>query len=252
MSICEAGSARPAVVRAVADYVTAMLTRPEALRGQQLRGGGPVAEFEMLLSERAGFSHCLATCNATSALLVAALALDLTGRRIAVEPGTWVGSLGALEAAGAEIVEADSLARVPLEGLSAVLAYDRPGHRHNAQRIRSRCDKAGIAYIEDTGWLPGVTAPLGAISLADVQVISFGPGKAMLLGEAGALLCRHKHLYDRALALSQHPERAIAEGVAAFDRPPLNARIHPIAALLGCMLLRRSEFTAAAVPNDAS
>lgn len=252
MSTCEEATARPAVVQAVTDYVCAMLTRPEALRGQQLRGGGPVAEFEMLLAERAGFPHCLATSSATNALLVAALALDLAGKRIAVDAGTWQGSVGTLEAAGAEIVEADSLASIPLDGLSAVLASDRPGHRHDAAVIRSRCDEAGIIYIEDTGWLPGVTGPPGAFSSADVQVISFGPGKAMSLGEAGALLCRDKHLYDRALVLSQHPERAICEGIAGMDRPPLNARIHPIAALLGGILLGSSQITAAAVLNDAS
>ena len=60
----------------------------------------------------------------------------------------------------------------------------------------------------------------------------------MSLGEGGALLCRDKDIYDRALALSQHPGRAIAEGVPCVERPPLNARIHPITALIGTAILR--------------
>jgi dTDP-4-amino-4,6-dideoxygalactose transaminase len=237
MSTSDPATAQAVIAQAVADYVTAMLSHPGAFRGQQLRGGGPVAEFEILLSERTGFQFCLATSSATSALLVAALGLDLAGKKIAVEAGAWEGSLGALEFAGAELVEVDSLLTAPLGESSAVLATDRPGQRHNAAGVRERCDKAGIKYIEDTGWLPGTTAPEGRLSVADVQVISFGPGKPMSLGEGGALLCRDKSLYDHAVAISQHPERAIAEGIDCFNHPPLNARIHPLAAVIGVVLL---------------
>jgi len=227
------------IAETAAEYVTAMLAHPGALRGQQLRGGGPVAEFEMLLAERTGFPHCLSTSSATNALLVAGLALNLDGERIAVETGAWEGSLGALEAAGAEILEVDSLSTFPLAGLRAVVATDKPGQRHDAVGLRARTEQAGVTYIEDTGWLPGITAPVGQHSLADIQIISFGPGKPMSLGEGGALLCRDKEIYDRALALSQHPERPIAEGVPCIGRPPINARIHPIAALIGASILRR-------------
>jgi len=237
MSTCDLTTARADIAKNVAEYVMSMLAHPEVLRGQQVRGGGPVAEFEMLLTERTGFPYCLATSSATSALLVAGLALDLAGKGIAIESAAWEGSLGALEAAGADIVELDSLLTAPLEGLCDVAATDRPGHRHDAAGLRARCDHLGIIYIEDTGWLPGVTAPEGALSVADLQVISFGPGKAMSLGEGGALLCRDKSTYDRAVALSQHPERTISEGITSFARPPLNARIHPLAALLGVLLL---------------
>jgi len=229
------------IAQAVADYVAAMLDFPDTFRGQQLRGGGPVAEFEMLLAERTGFPYCLAASSATSALLVTALVLELDGKLIAVETGAWEGSLGALEAAGADIIEVASLSTAPLEGVYAALATDRPGHRHDAASLRVRCDLGGVIYIEDTGWLPVVTAPQESLSLADIQVISFGPGKAMSLGEGGALLCRDKRTYDRALSLSQHPERAMAEGVTYTERPPLNARIHPIAALIGLQLLSSGE-----------
>lgn len=236
MSTCDPASMAD-IAESVAEYVTAMLAHPGALRGQQLRGGGPVADFEMLLAEQTGFPHCLATSSATNALLVAGLALELAGKRIAVETGAWEGSLGALEAAGADILEVDSLSTFPVDGLRAVVATNKPGHRHDAAGLRARCDQTGVIYIEDTGWLPGITAPVGQLSLADIQIISFGPGKPLSLGEGGALLCRDKNIYDRALALSQHPERAIAEGVPCIERPPLNARIHPLAALLGISLL---------------
>lgn len=238
MSMCNRKAAIAGIAESVAEYVTAMLAHPRALRGQQLRGGGPVAEFEMLLAERSAFPYCLATSSATNALLVAGLALDLDKKRIAVETGAWEGSLGALEAAGAEILEVDSLSTLPLDGLHVVVATDKPGQRHDAADLRARTKHAGVTYIEDTGWLPGITAPEDQLSLADIQIISFGPGKPMSIGEGGALLCRDKDIYDRALALSQHPERAIAEAVPCIGRPPINARIHPIAALIGIAILR--------------
>jgi len=238
MSTSDTATVRTGIIQAVNDYVSAMLAHPEAFRGQQVRGGGPVAEFEILLAQKTGFHYCLATSNATSALLVAALALDLAGKKIAVESEAWEGSLGAIEAAGAEIIEVESLLTAPLGEVAVVLATDRPGHRHDASGVRERCDRAGIKYIEDTGWLPGITAPAAQLSLADVQVISFGPGKPMSLGEGGALLCRDKPLYEHAIAISQHPERAIAEGIEILGRQPLNARIHPLAAVIGCQIFR--------------
>ena len=240
-----------AIGEKVADYVTAMLSHSGAFRGQQLRGGGPVAEFEMVLADKTGFPYCLATSSATSALLVASLALGLDGSKIAVEAGAWEGSLGALEAAGAEIIQVASLLTAPLDKVFAVLATDRPGHRHDATGVRKRCDKAGIHYIEDTGWLPGITAPAAQQSLADVQVISFGPGKPMSLGEGGALLCRDTSIYNNAVAMSQHPERAIAEGIEIGERQPLNARINPIAALIGSEILRQSSGARSPMPQPA-
>lgn len=238
MSMCEHTTKVAALTESVGDYVHAMLAQPAALRGQQVRGGGPVAEFEMLLAEQSGFPHCLATSSATSALIVAALALDLAGRRVGVERECWEGSLGALEAAGAELVEVDCLISAAPTACGAVVAIDRSGRRHDARGMRALCDRTAAVYIEDTSWLPGVTAPQTDKSLADIQVMSFGPGKPLSLGEGGALLCRDEGVYQRAVSLSQHPERCVAEGIARRERAPFNARIHPLAALIGVCLLQ--------------
>jgi len=238
MSTCDRTTLVANLAESVGDYVNAMLAHPGALRGQQVRGGGPAAEFETLLAERTGFPHCLATSSATSALLVAALALDLADKHVGVERGCWEGSLGVLEAAGAELVEVDSLMTASFEGFCAIVATDRRGQRHDASGLRALCNETGTVYIEDTGWLPGVTAPNADMSLADIQVMSFGPGKPVSLGEGGVLLCRDERMYQRAVSLSQHPERCVAEGIARRERPPLNARIHPLAALIGAGLLR--------------
>lgn len=227
------------IPESVLGYIQDMLGYPDALRGQQLRGGGPIADFEALLCEVTGFSYCLATSSATSALTVAALAAGLRGKRVLVRENAWCGSTGALELGGVELFEVKDLLACPIEGIAAVLATDLDAFRHDALALRRKCDGAGILYIEDTGWIPGFTAPHGEPSLADIQVISFGPGKSIPLGEGGALLCRSKAVYEIAVKVSQHPERSTAEGISGTSRPLLNARMHPVSAMLGIFIITK-------------
>lgn len=246
-------------LRAVSRYLEAMQGDPFALRGQQLRGGGPVERFEAILCERTGFPFCVATANATSALLCAALALDVGGREVIVPPNSWGGTYGPFEAGGAKLVYASSddsgnICPASIRTLGsprtvAVLAVDWKGSRHRSAEVRAACDSLGVLYIEDTSWLPGVLAMLDQPSLADVQIISFGPGKPLSLGEGGALLTRHRRIYETVVALGQHPERTRNEGLDAAipDHPFLNARIHPLAAVLGCALLPGRDAVATAL-----
>jgi dTDP-4-amino-4,6-dideoxygalactose transaminase len=230
-------------VSSVVHYVEDLLAHPQAMRGQMLRGTGPVAEFEQLLGQRCGFPYCLATCNATSALLTAVLAAGLSGKSVAIMDGAWLGSLGVLRLAGVHEVPFDKSPAFDMTSCSAVLAADPSDGRHDTEAIRELCDESGIWYIEDTGWLPGFAAPTDDRSLADIQVLSFGPGKAICLGEGGAVLCRDESFYHRAVALSQHPERAMAEHGSLDGVPLLNARMHPLAAVIGVELLRRRDDT---------
>jgi len=241
-------TARDRAVQRAADYLAAMLEMPDAFRGQQLRGAGPVAEFESLLAERSGFPFCLSTSNATTGLLIAALATQLAGKEIIVPPRSWGGTYGPFEFAGARLVWAEEDARgnispASIQSLStpattAVVAADWNGSRHDTRAVREVCDSLNLIYIEDTSFLPSPDDEPEARSLADIQIISFGPGKPITLGEGGALLTRHRWIYERAISLSQHPERCSSERIADCpERPLLNGRIHPVAAVLGVVLL---------------
>jgi perosamine synthetase len=232
----------------VAEYVATMLEMPDAFRGQQLRGAGPVAEFETLLAQRSGFPFCLATSNATTGLLLAALATNLEGKEIIVPPHSWSGTYGPFEFAGARLIFAEedadgniassSVEKLVTSSTAAVVAADWNGARHDTRGIRAMCNTLNLLYIEDTSFIPSLADDQAACSLADIQIISFGPGKRVTLGEGGALLTRHRWIYERAVALSQHPERCSSEGMTAYpERSFLNGRIHPVAAVLGVALL---------------
>jgi len=238
-------------VRMVADYTDAMLEAPAAFRGLQVRGGGAVGEFERLLAKRCGFSHCLAISNATSGLLALVAAADLRERRVLVPDRIWSGTPGALRFAGVDVATAltsengtldpSALARSLAGGdFAAVVASDYENSRHASAEIHRLCESFGCLYIEDSSWFPGVSAPADSPSLADVQVMSFGPGKPLSLGEGGAVLFRDADLYQRAVAVSQHPERCINEDIDyCLDELAVNARIHPFAAILGSVILEQ-------------
>jgi perosamine synthetase len=242
-----ASQRREFAVRRAADYLVAMLEAPMAYRGQQLRGNGPVAEFEEALARRCGFPFCIATTNATSALLVAALAARLADKEIVVAPQSWGGTYGPFEFVGSRLVRAKadangniapaSISALATDTTAAVVAVDWNGVRHQSEAVRRACSDAGVLYIEDSSFIPApaINAPR---SLADVQVISFGPGKPLSLGEGGALLTRDRGIYERAVAISQHPERSRKEGIREIpEHPCLNARMHHVAAIVGHALL---------------
>lgn len=243
---------RSDAIRKTSGYLQTILEAPDAIRGPLLRGAGPVAEFETLLAIRCGFPYCLATASATSGLLALVAAAELTGRRVIVPGGFWSGTRGALRFAevgtlSVRTTDAGALDLMAVgrllenDDIAAIVAGDTE-HRHGtAAELRKLCSEANCLYIEDSSWLPGVSAPVDSTCLADVQVMSFGPGKPLTLGEGGAVLTRRLDLYERLVARSQHPERCLAEGIDYDpERLALNARMHPLAAVIGVALLSPS------------
>lgn len=230
----------PAIAR-VASYLTDLLTDPEAFRGQQVRGGGPVAEFEALLAERCGFPYCVATCNATTALMGLALALHARGRTVWFPKSHWEGSVSAMRIMGARIRRYDP------HGTEQFRRGDRNfivvvPEVADVEPIRQWLGAPSCTIIEDSSHLPGWTTGFVDISTADIQVLSFGPGKPMSLGEGGAILFRSDSLWRQFIKHAMHPERtaAMRETSPRMPSEALNARIHPVSAILGIGMLNRS------------
>jgi dTDP-4-amino-4,6-dideoxygalactose transaminase len=218
----------------VRDYLEAMLAEPLAIRGQQLRGGGPVAEFETLLAERCGFPYCVGTSNATTALLALALLLRVRDRVVLFPKNHWEGSVSAFRVFGAKIKRYDpddAFECADVDGEPVAIITGDTQQRFSTPRQ--------TLVIEDSCRIPGLSASPKHVSSADIQVLSFGPGKPLSLGEGGAALFRLKSLCRKFIAVTQHPERMAAQFSipGAVPRLSLNGRIHPVAALLGHALL---------------
>jgi dTDP-4-amino-4,6-dideoxygalactose transaminase len=226
------------VVSRVDDYLAALVNEPQALRGQQLRGGGPVADFEKLLAERCGFPYCVATSNATTALMALALILNVRNRIVCFPKNHWEGSVSAFRLFGAKIKRCD-----PSRPFQCRDGSDKPPVAIIVGDSSHKIDHSPNSFlIEDSCRIPSLTVPSGNLSSADIQVLSFGPGKPLSLGEGGAALFRSKSLYQQFVRISQHPERTATEfsKLGSMPRLALNGRIHPVAALLGREALRET------------
>lgn len=232
----------PTIDAKVQSYLHTLLNSPQALRGQQLRGGGPVADFERLLAARCGFSHCVATCNATTALLGLAAMFRVWRRPVWFPESHWQGSAAAFRLMGAKVryYHPQSLPSPCRRVIGTPMLLVCGG---DCDTVAQGVMNKNCIVVEDSSRIPGISTAMDALSHADVQILSFGPGKPLSLGEGGAALFRTAAMKNRFLSITQHPERlAIEIGArAGSPRACLNGRIHPLAALIGAELLMTLE-----------
>jgi dTDP-4-amino-4,6-dideoxygalactose transaminase len=101
--------------------------------------------------------------------------------------------------------------------------------------IRAATGSSKCMVAKDSSRIPEITADGKESSEAYIQLLAFGPGKPLSLGEGGAVLFRTQSLHDRFISCSMHPERtAAATGRAPRVRKRcLIARMPPLAAIVG-------------------
>ncbi len=231
--------------QAAANWVRSALTPGSSVATQHWCGDGPVGELEAWLRARYDVPYALTMSSATNALLAVALASNLAGKEIIVPPQSYGATYGPFAWLGCQLLRAepatdgnlcaDSVARLITPQTAAVLAADYQGRPHEQQRLRQLCDQHSLLYLSDAASSFGQEqANLPASSLADAWVISFGMGKPTPAGEGAAVMTRHRTLYQRLLHLTQHPERWRREvSLDGWNEEPfMNARMHPLAAVL--------------------
>lgn len=247
----------PALVEELACAITAYLNggslNPNWNRIRQLRGQGPIREFEVRLSEFVGKRYCLATNNATNALLALALATGLTRKEIITTPKSYGATWGPFlllknrlrlaEFDGDGNISPDSVESLITKRTYAVLAVDFQGVPHDSAALGRICSGHGVLYLADAAQSFGRRLPDGshAAHFADAFVLSFGPGKTLDCGEGGAILTDHEWIYRECIRICQHPERYRFEYslLDSTEVQPINARIHPVAAMIGLVQLSK-------------
>ena len=213
-----------------------------------LEGVGMVAELEKEMARFLGVRHVLALSSGTAALHAALLALGVgQGDEVIVTPYSWGQSVSPVLFAGATPVFADILPdtlcldpqRVS-ERISprtkAILLVHLFGEIAPMSPFQDIARKHGLAVISDGAHAMG--AEVGGKSAAcfgDICCYSLGRGKLVSGGEGGLLATDDTGIFQRAMALTQHPSRSRREfgfdGEFAHDLG-LNYRLHPIAAAL--------------------
>jgi UDP-4-amino-4,6-dideoxy-N-acetyl-beta-L-altrosamine transaminase len=202
----------------------------EVLHSEWLTQGPGIAKFEQAMAAECQVRYAVAVSNATAALHIACLALDVgPGDIVWTSPNTFVASANCARYCGADVdfvdIDPDTL-NMSVEGLAEKLRWASRSGRlpkvvipvHFSGRS---CDMKGIAalaleygfrVIEDASHAVGASylgQPVGSCQYSDITVFSFHPVKIITTGEGGMLLSNDQALAKRLVRLRTH---GIAQG----------------------------------------
>lgn len=201
------------------DAVKDVLTSDWLTQGQ----AGP--RFEQALAKYCGAAHGIAVSNATAALHIACLALDLgPGDMLWTVPNTFVASANCALYCGASVDFVDIDPRTYnmsvtalTEKLEQAEAAGRPpkvvvpvhfaGQSCEMVEIRALADRYRFHIIEDASHAVGGDYrghKIGDGSLSEVTIFSFHPVKIITTGEGGMLLANAPKLAERLSYLRTH------------------------------------------------
>ena len=215
-----------------------------------LSGTGPVQEFEDAFAFASGGKYALALSSCTAAIHTALMAFRIgPGDEVIVTPYTWGQSVAPVLFVGATAVFADidpktltidpkSVENRISKKTKAIIPVHIFGNPSDMDSLSSLAEKYKIAIISDAAQAFGALSKGRKIgSLGDAACFSLGRGKAVSGGEGGVLVTNNERLYERSVAITQHPLRAFREitsepGLPFQDELGWNYRIHPLAAVL--------------------
>ena len=181
----------------------------EVLRSDWLTQGPVVPRFENAVANYCGARHAVATCNATAALHIACLALDIRpGDQVWTSPITFVASANCARYCGADVdfVDIDPhTGNMSIERLAEKLADAKHrgklpkvvipvhlcGQSCDMEPIHSLAQEYGFRIIEDASHAIGGQyrgEPVGNCRYSDITVFSFHPVKIITTGEGGMAL----------------------------------------------------------------
>jgi dTDP-4-amino-4,6-dideoxygalactose transaminase len=186
-----------------------------ALDRRWLSSGGPlVREFEQRVAAITRTRHCIATCNATNGLQIAAKASGISsGDEVIIPSFTWVATPHALDWIGAvpvfcDVIEesgsadpasVERLVGPKTRGILGVHVFGRPCQVNELAEVAQRY---GIPLLFDAAHAFGCTykgRPIGGFGGA--EVFSFHATKYINTFEGGAIVTNDDKLAERARAM---------------------------------------------------
>jgi UDP-4-amino-4,6-dideoxy-N-acetyl-beta-L-altrosamine transaminase len=243
----------------------------KVLRSSFLTQGPAVPAFEDGVARFCGAAHAIAVANATAALHIACLALDVgPGDLVWTSPVSFVASSNCALYCGADVdfvdidpatfnmsvaaleeklAQAERAGRLP----KLVIPVHLGGLSCDMAAIRSLADRYGFRIIEDASHAIGGEyrqAKVGSCPFSDIAIFSFHPVKVMTTGEGGMALTNDPALAERMRLLRSHGitrDPALmeqeSEGGWYYEQLLLgfNYRLTDIQAALGSSQLERVE-----------
>jgi UDP-4-amino-4,6-dideoxy-N-acetyl-beta-L-altrosamine transaminase len=197
----------------------------EVLRFDWLTQGPIVTTFERAIADYCGASHGVSVVNATAALHISCLALQLgPGKRLWTSANTFLASANCGRYCGADVdfvdidprtycMSADRLEEklqlAMKEDLlpSIVVTVAFAGQSAESARIFELSRKYGFAVIDDASHALGAVYKgdrVGSGRFADITVLSFHPVKILTTGEGGMALTNDAELFRRLTLFRSH------------------------------------------------
>jgi perosamine synthetase len=226
----------------------------DALASGFLVQGQRVAAFEEVVANRVGVKHAVAVSNATCALHLSLLALDVRPGDICVVTAySWISTANVIELCGARPVfvdvDAESfnidvsqleevLGRLmanpsTARRVKAVLPVHTFGQMVNMQQLSEVCSRWNLPVVEDAACALGASFhDRQAGTWGTLGCFSFHPRKAITTGEGGMITTSDDMLANRVRSLRNHgldPNASEAE----FVMPGHNYRLTEFQAALG-------------------
>jgi UDP-4-amino-4,6-dideoxy-N-acetyl-beta-L-altrosamine transaminase len=243
----------------------------EVLNSDYLTQGPTVAQFEQSVVSFTGAKHAVAVSNATAALHIACLALELgPSDWLWTTPNTFVASANCALYCGAKVdfvdidpktynlcplnlevklIQAHKTNKLP----KVVVPVHFAGQPCNMAAIHALAQKYGFKIIEDASHAIGgryKDEPVGNGRYSDITVFSFHPVKIITTGEGGMALTNNDQLANRLALLRSH---GITRDPALMTEPMhgpwhyqqvdlgFNYRMTDIQAALGVSQMKRLE-----------
>ena len=243
----------------------------EVLRSDWITQGPNIDQFERSLAAFCGAQYGVAVCNATAALHIACLALEVgPGDLVWTSPNTFLASSNCVLYCGAQVdfVDIDSatynmdvaqlrakLVRAKQAGRlpKVVIPVHFGGQSCDMAAIGALAQEYGFKVIEDASHAVGadyLDGKVGNCRFSDFTVFSFHPVKILTTGEGGMVMTNQAPLQQRLQRLRSHGMtrdpalmQAADQGAWYYEQIELgfNYRITDIQAALGLSQLARLE-----------
>jgi perosamine synthetase len=226
----------------------------EALASGFLVQGTRVAAFEEAVAKRIGVKHAVAVSNATCALHLALMALDVRPGDICVVTAySWISTANVIELCGARPIFVDidpqtfnidvtkleeTLRRLMEDSetarrVKAVLPVHTFGQMADMRAVAALCERWSLPIVEDAACALGATLHgRQAGTWGTMGCFSFHPRKAITTGEGGMVTTDDNELARRIRCLRNHgldPEAPRPD----FVMPGHNYRLTEFQAALG-------------------
>lgn len=205
--------ARPQATDADVEAVTRIL------KSGYWASGPEVTALEDEFAAFAGSKHAIAVTNGTVALHAALLGVDLQpGDRVITTPFTFIATSNTILHCGAKphfvdidpdtyLLDIDQVEQAlkTYPDTKAVMVVHLFGQMNDINRLRTICDNAGVALIEDCAQAHGALwNEQHAGVVGDVGTFSFYATKNLASGEGGMITCQSDEIAERIRCLINH------------------------------------------------